>query len=48
VKRGVLLNRIGRHMNTLKIRPPMPFSKENTDQMIDVIKDALAATPVPA
>lgn len=44
--RGVLMNRIGRHMNTLKIRPPMPFSRENADQLIDTLAEVLAETPV--
>ncbi|MFT5868293.1 MAG: 4-aminobutyrate aminotransferase-like enzyme [Paracoccaceae bacterium] len=29
--RGVLLNRIGRYMNILKIRPPMPFEVQHAD-----------------
>jgi 4-aminobutyrate aminotransferase-like enzyme len=47
-QRGVLMNRIGRHMNTLKIRPPMPFSRENADLLIDTLAEVLALTPVPA
>ena len=46
--RGILLNRIGRHMNTLKIRPPLPFSRENADLLIDTLAGVLAETPVPA
>lgn len=46
VARGVLLNRIGRHANTLKIRPPMPFSRENADLLVDTLTAALAETPV--
>ncbi|MCX7646267.1 MAG: aspartate aminotransferase family protein [Rhodobacteraceae bacterium] len=45
---GVLLNRIGRHGNTLKIRPPLPFSRENADLLVDSLERALAQTPVPA
>lgn len=48
VARGFLLNRIGRHGNTLKIRPPMPFSVENADMLIDAIEAVLAETPVPS
>ncbi|MBN2907807.1 MAG: aminotransferase class III-fold pyridoxal phosphate-dependent enzyme [Rhodobacteraceae bacterium] len=45
--RGVLVNRIGRAMNTLKIRPPMPFSRENADLMMDTLALVLAETKVP-
>ncbi len=48
VARGFLLNRIGRAGNTLKIRPPMPFSKDNADQLADALRDVLAETPVTA
>ena len=44
--RGVLMNRIGRHMNTLKMRPPMPFSFENADQVLDALTKTLADTPI--
>ena len=40
--RGVLMNFVGIHYNTLKIRPPMPFSKENADHMLDRLDDVLA------
>ncbi|SIO50680.1 4-aminobutyrate aminotransferase [Rhodovulum sp. ES.010] len=46
--RGILLNRIGRAMNTLKIRPPLPFSRENADLMVDTLAEVLAETEVPA
>jgi 4-aminobutyrate aminotransferase-like enzyme len=46
--RGVLLNRIGRHGQALKIRPPMPFTVENADLLIDTLEGVLRATPVPA
>lgn len=45
--RGVLLNRIGRHGQALKIRPPMPFSVENADMLIDRLEVVLRTTPVP-
>ena len=48
VQRGFLLNRIGRAGNTLKIRPPMPFSVENGDMLMDALEAVLAETPVPA
>jgi 4-aminobutyrate aminotransferase-like enzyme len=41
--RGVLLNFVGIHYNTLKIRPPMPFSKENADYMLERLDDVLGA-----
>jgi 4-aminobutyrate aminotransferase-like enzyme len=47
VARGVLLNRIGRHMNTLKMRPPMPFSNKNADLAIDALAEVLAEVPIP-
>ncbi len=46
VARGFLMNRIGRAGNTLKIRPPMPFSVENADQLADALEVTLAETPV--
>jgi 4-aminobutyrate aminotransferase-like enzyme len=42
-ERGVLLSRIGVHDNILKIRPPMPFSKENADLLVDTLDQVLAA-----
>lgn len=47
-RHGVLLNRLGIHYNTLKIRPPMPFSKDNADILLQTLDDVLAATPVVA
>lgn len=46
VERGFILNRIGRAGNTLKIRPPMPFSIENADVLMDALEDVLAETQV--
>ncbi|NUB44862.1 aspartate aminotransferase family protein [Fertoebacter nigrum] len=48
VARGFLLNRIGRGANTLKIRPPLVFSLENADSLIDALEQALRETPVAA
>ncbi|MFC0202037.1 aspartate aminotransferase family protein [Paracoccus rhizosphaerae] len=48
VARGFLLNRIGRHGNALKIRPPMPFSVENADMLLDALEDELSRLPVMA
>lgn len=40
-QRGVILNFLGIHYNTLKIRPPLPFSKTNADQMLDTLDATL-------
>jgi 4-aminobutyrate aminotransferase-like enzyme len=39
--RGVLMSRIGVHDNILKIRPPMPFSKENADLLLTTLDETL-------
>jgi 4-aminobutyrate aminotransferase-like enzyme len=44
-ERGVLLNTIGKHRNTLKMRPPMPFSKENANLAIETLADVLSDCP---
>jgi len=41
-EQGVLISRIGRHDNILKIRPPMPFSKQHADLLIDTLDAVLA------
>ena len=41
-ERGVISGAIGTHMNVLKIRPPMCFSKDNADHMLSVIEETLA------
>jgi 4-aminobutyrate aminotransferase-like enzyme len=40
---GVLISRIGLHDNILKIRPPMPFSKQNADLLVDTLDRVMAA-----
>ena len=40
-QRGVLMNKLGIHYNTLKIRPPMPFSIEDADFMLDTLDTTL-------
>lgn len=40
--RGVLISRIGPLDNVLKIRPPLPFSKENADVLLSTLDDCLA------
>ena len=42
-ERGVLISRIGMHDNILKIRPPMPFSRQNADLLVDTLDEVLAA-----
>lgn len=45
-ERGILLSKLGRYRNTLKIRPPMPFSMANVDHLISTLDDVLAETPL--
>jgi 4-aminobutyrate aminotransferase-like enzyme len=40
--RGVLISRIGPHDNVLKIRPPMPFTREHADLLLGTLDDVLA------
>jgi 4-aminobutyrate aminotransferase-like enzyme len=40
--RGVLTGSIGPHANILKLRPPMVFSKQNADYMLDIFGEILA------
>lgn len=44
VARGVLVNRLGRGRNVLKIRPPMVLTVEQADILCDAVADALAQT----
>ncbi len=46
--RGVILSKLGRHKNTLKIRPPMPFGEDHLDLLIDTLDGVLADHPVAA
>ncbi len=41
-ERGVLISRIGVHDNILKIRPPMPFSRQHADLLIETLDAAMA------
>ena len=43
---GIIHSKLGRHKNTLKIRPPMPFSTENADLLFDTLDDVLSQTPL--
>ena len=42
--RGIILSSLGRRKNTLKIRPPMPFSIQNANLLIDTLDEVLAET----
>ena len=46
--RGVILSKLGRHKNTLKIRPPMPFGENHLDQLINTLDSVLAERQVAA
>ena len=41
--RGVLISRIGIHDNILKIRPPMPFSSQHADLLVETLDQVMAA-----
>ena len=43
--RGVLIGRIGRKMNILKLRPPMPFSRGNADLAVGTLAEVLKDIP---
>ena len=38
---GVLMGLIGRFDNLLKIRPPMPFTRDHADHLFDVLESVL-------
>lgn len=42
-ERGYLLSTDGPLRNVLKIKPPMPFNKQNADELIQYLDEALAA-----
>lgn len=44
--RGIILSKLGRHKNTLKIRPPMPFGETHLDMLIETLDLVMAETPV--
>jgi len=40
-QRGIILSKLGRHKNTLKIRPPMPFAEEHLDLLMTTLDDVI-------
>jgi len=40
-QRGIILSKLGRHKNTLKIRPPMPFAEEHLDLLITTLDEVI-------
>jgi 4-aminobutyrate aminotransferase-like enzyme len=40
---GVLISRIGRHRNILKMRPPLVFSRENADHLLSNLDSVIGA-----
>lgn len=44
-QRGVLMGRIGRAQHILKLRPPMPFSRENADLAVATLAEVLTEIP---
>ncbi len=47
-ERKIILSKLGRHKNTLKIRPPMPFGEEHLDLLMTTLDDVLSNTKVQA
>ena len=41
-ERGILLGTDGPHHNVIKIRPPMPFTKEDADLLVSALDEVLA------
>ena len=37
--KGVLIGKIGIYDNVLKLRPPLPFSKDNADLLLTVLEE---------
>jgi 4-aminobutyrate aminotransferase-like enzyme len=44
-RRGVLIGRIGRQQHILKLRPPMPFAREDAEMAVDVLASVLKGNP---
>jgi len=43
--KGIIHSVLGRHKNTLKIRPPMPFSTANADLLFQSLDEVLSVMP---
>jgi 4-aminobutyrate aminotransferase-like enzyme len=43
--RGVLLGRVGRHGQVLKLRPPMPFARAHAEEAVGKLAEVLAGLP---
>jgi len=41
--KGVLLGNVGVYDNVLKMRPPLPFSKDNADLLLTTLDDVMSA-----
>jgi 4-aminobutyrate aminotransferase-like enzyme len=41
--KGILMSKIGEHDNVLKLRPPLCFSRENADVLIETLDQVMAA-----
>lgn len=46
--RGIILSKLGRHKNTLKIRPPMPFNADHLDLLMTTLEAVLTEYPLPS
>ncbi len=44
--RGIILSSLGRHRNTLKIRPPMPFTLSHVDFLMATLDSILSEIPL--
>ena len=42
-REGVLMGLTGNHGNVLKLRPPLPFSRDNADHALEVVDRCLRA-----
>ncbi len=45
-RRGIIHSKLGRYKNTLKIRPPMPFTTEHADLLFDTLDEVLNTVPL--
>ena len=43
---GIILSKLGRHKNSLKIRPPLVISQDQLDLMFDTLDQVMAQEPV--